>query len=57
MFKLILRPRYDSDNTYPSDITILQTEDGHLSIDLGDRRIEVDKNDISKLSKLLDLSQ
>lgn len=57
MFKLILRPRFDSDNTWPSDMTVLQTEDGHLSIDLGDRRIEVDKDDISKLRKLLDLSQ
>lgn len=57
MFKLTLRPRFDSDNTYPSDITLFQTEDGHLSIDLGDRRIEIDKDDISKLSKLLDLSR
>lgn len=57
MFKLVLRPRFDSDNTWPSDIILFQTEDGHLSIDLGDRRIEIDKDDISKLRKLLDLSQ
>lgn len=57
MFKLILRPRFDSDNSYSSDVTFSQTEDGHLMIDLGDRRIEIDKDDISKLRKLLDLSQ
>lgn len=57
MFKLVLCPRLDSANSYPSDCTFFQTGDGHLMIDLGDRRIEVNKNDISKLRKLLDLCQ
>ena len=57
MFKLVLRPRFDSDNSYSSEVTFSQTEDGHLMIDLGDRRIEIDKDDISKFRKLLDLSQ
>lgn len=51
MFKLVLRPRFDSANSFPGDTTFYQTGD------LGDRRIEVEKEDISKLRKLLDLYQ
>lgn len=57
VLQLVLRPRFDSANSFPGDTTFYQTGDGHLMIDLGDRRIEVEKEDISKLRKLLDLYQ
>ncbi len=53
MFKLIIRPKSDSDNSWAKDISISKNQDGDIEIDLDNRMIILKKSDIEKLKKLL----
>lgn len=53
MFKLVLRPKSDSERSYPLDVTIFKNSNGDLEIDLCGREIVLEESDIEKLRKLL----
>lgn len=49
MFRLILTPQYDSDNTRPTEVAISEDDDGRIIVELDNRKLVFAKHDWSKI--------